>query len=138
MTAQPRPPCGRATRSPARSNRAAAGYRDRGSAALETVALLPLVILVGSLLFQLGVAVWATNAADTAARSAARAVTLGGDALTAANSSLPGALRVAPGDITTVSGRDEVRVTLRVGIPRVSVLPDLTVQRGAVMPDIRP
>jgi len=120
-----------------RSSRGWVGRNSRGSAALETVALLPILILVGSLLLQLGVAIWTTVAGDTAARSAARAFTLHRDPLTAANDSLPGGLRVSPGGIETVSSTDDVvRVTLRITIPRVSVLPVLTVQRDAVMPNI--
>ena len=119
------------------SKRFSVGRRDRGTASLETVALLPIVILVGSLLLQLGVAVWTTVAADTAARSAARAVTLDRDPLTAANSSLPGGLSVGLGDIDTLPTSDGVRVILRVNIPRVSVLGALSVTREAVMPNIR-
>jgi len=113
------------------------GRRDRGSAGLEVVALLPIVIFVGSLMLQLGVAVWTTVAADTAVRSAARADTLRLDPLDAANSSLPGSLRVNPGGINVARSSGTVQVTLRIDIPRVSVLPVFTVQRDAVMPDIR-
>lgn len=120
-----------------RSSRMRVGRSSRGSAALETVALLPIIIFVGTLLLQVGVAVWTTVAADTAARSAARAFTLHRDPLAAANDSLPGGLRVSPGDIDTVnSPEDVVRVTLRINIPRVSILPTFTVQRDAVMPNI--
>jgi hypothetical protein len=121
-----------------RSVRKRVGCRDRGTAALEAAALLPIVLFVGTLLLQLGVAVWTTVAADTAARSAARAVTLGRDGVAAANSSLPGSLRVSPSNIDILQGTDDVRVTLRLNIPRVSLLPVFTVQRDAVMPDIRP
>jgi hypothetical protein len=94
---------------------------------------------VGSLLLQLGVAIWTTVAADTAARSAARAVTLGGTAFDAATTSLPGSLRVSPGDVEVdpLSSPDGVRVTLTIKVPRVSLLPGLSVTRDAVMPDIR-
>lgn len=121
----------------ARSSRARVGGRDRGTAALETVALLPIIILVGSLMLQLGVAAWTTVAADTAARSAARAATLDRDPLAAANNSLPGSLTVSPGNVHTLHSPDDVRVTLRINIPRVSLLPVFTVQRDAVMPNIR-
>lgn len=121
----------------ARSRRVRLGRRDRGTAGLETVALLPIILLVGTLVLQLGVAVWTTVAADTAARSAARAVTLGGDAVTAANGSLPGSLSVSSANVIVSHGSDDVRVTLTINIPRVSVLPVFTVQRDAVMPDIR-
>lgn len=119
-------------------SRVLTALRDRGSAGLETVVLIPIIILVGSLLLQVGVAVWTTVAVDGAARSAARAATLGRDPLEAARGSLPGSLAVRTSDITTSHGSDEVRVTLTVDIPRVSILPRFTVQRDAVMPDIQP
>lgn len=121
----------------ARSSLVGPGRRDRGTAALETVALLPMIVLVASLVLQLAVAVWTTTAADTAARSAARAATLGRDPFTAASGSLPGGLRVAPADVEIFHSLDDVRVSLRISIPRVSVLPTFTVRRDAVMPDLR-
>ena len=134
-------------RSRAGASRVRCGRRDRGSAALETVALLPLLIFVGSFFLQLGVAVWTTAAADTAARSAARALSLtqgslerGGPlirARKAANDSLPGSLSAENVTADPLPGADGVKVTVWVEIPRVSVLPLSTVQREAVMPRVQ-
>jgi len=110
-------------------------WRERGTASLEVVTLVPIILLVGTLMLQLGVAVWTMVAADTAARQVARAVTLGErNPEAAANRSLPGVLSVSQWE---QSGRDdEVRITLSVDVPRVSFLPLFTVKRDAVMPRI--
>jgi Flp pilus assembly protein TadG len=111
--------------------------QERGTASLEIVALVPIILLVGTMMLQLGVAVWTTVAADTAARQVARAVALGGDdPQGVANRSLPGSLTARP--FTPDIGADEVRVTLSVDIPRVSLLPQFTVRRDAVMPKSAP
>jgi hypothetical protein len=104
---------------------------------LETVALVPLLVMVGTMMLQLGVAAWTTVAADTAARSAARAATLdsGQDPRIVANNSLPGTLSAT---VTEAHSDDGVRITVRVDVPRVSLLPQVTVQRDALMPKIAP
>jgi hypothetical protein len=95
--------------------------RDDGQAAVELIALLPLVALLAAGAWQLAVAGHAAWSADAAARAAARAVATGGDARAAARASLPGrleqGLKVAAGD------EGDVRVTLRV--PPVLGLPAL-------------
>jgi pilus assembly protein CpaE len=110
---------------------------ERGSASLEAVALLPALILVGALVLQLGVTIWTTVAADTAARSAARAVTLHGIGAMdpAARTSLPGGLTVA-GIYDIANGPDEARVEVKLEVPRVLPLGAFTVTRDAVMPMI--
>jgi hypothetical protein len=63
----------------------AAGRREVGQASVETVALLPLVVLVGALLWQAvvaGQALWLSGAA-------ARAAAVGADAEAAARATLP-------------------------------------------------
>jgi hypothetical protein len=64
-----------------------------GQAAVELVALLPLVALVAAVLWQLALAGHATWAAGAAARAGARAVALGQDPRQAARSALPSDLR---------------------------------------------
>ena len=64
--------------------------REDGQAAVELVALLPLVALLAAGAWQLAVAGHAAWSADAAARAAARAVATGGDARAAARASLPG------------------------------------------------
>ena len=64
-----------------------------GQAAVELVALLPLVALVAAVLWQLALAGHATWAAGAAARAAARAQAIGNDPGHAARSALPSDLR---------------------------------------------
>jgi len=86
--------------------------RADGQAAVELVALLPLIALLAAGAWQLVVAGHAAWSADAAARAAARAAATGGDARTAARSSLPG--RLEEGLKLTASDDGDVRVTLRV------------------------
>jgi pilus assembly protein CpaE len=86
----------------------------RGQASVETVALLPLVVLVGALLWQGLLAGQAAWLAGSAARGAARAAAVGGDPAAAARAALPGrlerGLRVRVG---------EAGVRVRVRVPAV-------------------
>lgn len=66
------------------------GRRDEvGQASLEMAALLPLVALVGALLWQAAVAGQALWLSGAAARAAARAAAVGGDAESAAKAAVP-------------------------------------------------
>ena len=67
--------------------------RADGQAAVELVALLPLAALLLAGAWQLVLAGHAAWAADAAARVAARAAAVGGDARAAATRSLPASLR---------------------------------------------
>jgi hypothetical protein len=84
---------------------------QEGQASVEMVALLPLVAVVGGLLWQAAVAGQALWLAGVAARAAARAAAVGGDAEAAARGALPPrlehGLRVRPDGAG-------VRVALRV------------------------
>jgi len=86
--------------------------REDGQAAVELVALLPLVALLAAGAWQLAVAGHAAWSADAAARAAARAVATGGDARAAARASLPG--RLEEGMRVRASADGDVRVVLRV------------------------
>ena len=86
--------------------------RDDGQAAVELIALLPLVALLAAGAWQLVVAGHAAWSADAAARAAARAVATGGDARAAARASLPG--RLEEGLKVAASEDGDVRVTLRI------------------------
>src|SRR3954464_13537729 len=70
--------------------------REVGQASVETVALLPLVVLVGALLWQAGVAGQALSLSGAAARAAARAAAVGADAEAAAKATLPPRLEPGP------------------------------------------
>lgn len=65
---------------------------ERGQASVELIAVLPAVLLVGLLVWQLAVAGHAAWATANAARVAARAVAVERDAEKAARSALPGTL----------------------------------------------
>ena len=97
---------------------------DRGTASIEVVALVPLVLLVAIMVLQLGVAGWTASQTQEAARQSARAQSLGDDPRAAAERALPGALRV---DRISAGGDT---VTLWVDVPRVSLLPGFTVSRS--------
>lgn len=85
---------------------------DRGQAAPELVALLPLAALLLAGAWQLAMAGHAVWAADAAARAAARAAAVGDDARAAASRSLPGAL--ARGARVRDRGGGRVDVTVRI------------------------
>src|SRR3954454_12925143 len=70
--------------------------REVGQASVETVALLPLVVLVVALLWQAVVAGQALWLSGAAARAAARAAAVGGDARAAARGGLPPRLEQGP------------------------------------------
>jgi hypothetical protein len=84
---------------------------SRGQASVETVALLPLIALVGGLLWQallVGQAAWL---AGSAARGAARAHAIGADERAAAAAALPARLRRG---LVVRAGERDVSVRLRV------------------------
>jgi hypothetical protein len=107
-----------------------AGHREEGTAAVETIAAVPFLLLAALVAAQLAVAGAALWSAEIAARAGARAALVGGDAERAALRALPSALR--PG--ARVEGADEVSV--RVSVPRlVPGLPTLTLTAGSDLGD---
>jgi hypothetical protein len=84
-----------------------------GQASVETVALLPLVALLGALAWQVALAGQAAWLAGAAARSAARAHALGDAPLPAARKTVPPRLRA--GLIAYADG-EGVRVRVRVPV----------------------
>ncbi|TDT31277.1 TadE/TadG family type IV pilus assembly protein [Naumannella halotolerans] len=104
--------------------------RDRGSATLEIVALVPMVMVVLLLGMQLLAVVYTANAASQAARDAARAYSLGQSPVSAAEASLPGSLSLVSVD---AFGPDHgVRVVVEA--PSFVVIADRDVTREVVMP----
>jgi hypothetical protein len=92
--------------------------RERGQATVEFVAMLPVVLLVGVVAWQLAVAGHTTWLTANAARAAARADTVGRSAGAAARSALPESLE------------DELEVKrLKEGGVRVSVRVPLLLRR---------
>lgn len=86
-----------------------------GQASVELVALLPLVILVAAALWQAAIAGQAAWLVGSAARSAARANAVGGDAASAARHALPRSLR---GGVSVHAG-DDGTVRVGVGVPAI-------------------
>lgn len=87
-----------------------------GQAAVELVALLPLVIVVAAVLWQIALAGHAAWAAGAAARAAARAGAVGDDARQAAHNALPADLRRG----LRLSEAAEGRLRVQVAIPAVT------------------
>src|SRR5688500_9139623 len=88
---------------------------ERGQATVELVALLPLMAVLAALLWQAVVAGQAVWLAGSAARAAARASAVGGDARVAARRVLPARLRAG----VAVSSRGEEGVRVAIAIPSV-------------------
>src|SRR5918997_587671 len=89
--------------------------RSDGQATVELVALLPALVAVCALVWQLALAGHAVWAASVAARAAARAHAVGGDARAVAQGRLPRELSAASRVIAATDGG----VTVTVRIPAV-------------------
>ncbi|MDX6679834.1 MAG: hypothetical protein QOE31_3886 [Solirubrobacteraceae bacterium] len=85
---------------------------ERGQASVELVALLPLMAVLAALLWQAVVAGQAVWLAGSAARAAARASAVGGDARAAARGVLPERLR--GGVVVHARGDEGVRVAIAI------------------------
>jgi hypothetical protein len=105
-----------------------------GQASVETAALLPLVMVVGALLWQAVVAGQALWLCGAAARAAARAAAVGADAEAAAKGALPPRLEAGVHVGAVGDG-----VSVAVGVPSVlgggSIF---NVRTRAAFPDQRP
>ena len=107
-------------------------FRQSGQAAVELVAVLPLVGLAAVLCFHLALAGWGLWSAAEAARAGARAAAVDAKARQVALAALPEALR----DHATVdftAGRARVSVAAPTLFPGVS-LPRLSVEVGPLEP----
>jgi hypothetical protein len=89
---------------------------NRGQAAVELVAVLPVVAALAAVLWQLAVAGHAVWAAAAAARVAARAAAVGADPAAAARGALPDRLEQG----LRVSAGHDGEVAVRVGVPLVT------------------
>ena len=92
--------------------------RDHGQATVEFLAMLPLLAAVTLAIWQAAVAGHTIWSASAAARSASRAVAVGGDAERAA--------RAIAGDRARVREAADGAVRITVPIPAVTGGPDLT------------
>jgi hypothetical protein len=88
---------------------------EQGQASVELVALLPLIVLIGAVLWQAVLAGETAWVAGSAARAAARAQALGKDPAAAARRILPA--RLARG--VHVVARGDGSVTVAIPVPRV-------------------
>ncbi|WP_338672514.1 TadE/TadG family type IV pilus assembly protein [Streptomyces sp. SCSIO 30461] len=111
--------------------------RERGQVAIEYLGFLPLLLLVGLLAIQLGIAAYTANQAGTAARAAARAASVDDPKISpdqAARSAVSGwvARNMTP---RSSYGDDQVTYTVRIKVP--SLLPGVdwgTAERSSTMP----
>src|SRR4051812_5221267 len=90
--------------------------QQRGQAAVELVAVLPMVALIALVLWQLAVAGQAVWLAGSAARAAARAHAVGGDEGDAARGVLPRRLETG----LRVRATDDGAVAVRLAVPSVT------------------
>jgi hypothetical protein len=112
-----------------------AGRGEEGQASVEMAALLPLVVLVGALLWQAVVAGQTLWLSGAAARAAARAAAMGGDAEAAARNALPPRLERG---LRVRTATDGTTVRVSVGIPSVLTSGALTtVESRAAFPEQR-
>jgi hypothetical protein len=92
---------------------------QRGQAALELIALLPALVVLGLLGWQVAVAAHAWTQAGGAARAGARALEVGAPASAAARAALPAGYAAGARVVTVEDGADGPRVRVRLAIPRV-------------------
>ena len=92
--------------------------RDDGALSAEFVAVLPLLLLMAIVGWQLITIVSAGSVTANAARNGARAVSLGQSCSQVVNSSLPGWLSPAT-DISCDTGGSSVRVEVEVEVPNL-------------------
>ncbi len=98
------------------------GHRERGTASVELIAVVPFLLLAVALAAQVALAGQALWSASVAARAGARAALVGADGAAAARRALPPSMR--PGARVEGSGPVAVKVT----VPRlVPWLPRFTV-----------
>lgn len=103
---------------------------ERGSAALEAAALIPLVMGVLVVIAQIFAMAYASHGVSQAARDAARAYSLGESPQAAAAASLPSGVTLV--SVSTFGPNHGVTVTAHA--PSIVVLTDRTVTRSVTMP----
>jgi Flp pilus assembly protein TadG len=104
--------------------------RERGTASVELIAVVPFLLLAVGVAAQLALAGQALWSASVAARAGARAALVGGDARAAARRALPEAMRAG----AKVDGSGPVSV--RVAVPRLfPQLPVVRVGAGSSLED---
>jgi hypothetical protein len=105
-----------------------AGHRERGTASVELVAVVPFLLLAVLAAAQLALAGHSLWSASVAARAGARAALVGGSTTAAARRALPPSLR----DGSEVDAGEEVSV--RVAVPRFFPgLPEVMVEASTAL-----
>ncbi|QDP96617.1 pilus assembly protein TadE [Microlunatus elymi] len=115
---------------PSRHRGARRARRERGTASLEFVGLLPVVLIAMVLVLQLFAAAYTAHAAHQSARDAARAYSLGESPQAAAEASLPGGVDLV--SVSTFGPHHGVRVVVRA--PSVLKIGDPHFSSEATMP----
>ncbi|MHC5907402.1 TadE/TadG family type IV pilus assembly protein [Streptomyces sp. S6] len=92
--------------------------RDRGQVAIEYLGFLPILLVVGLAVVQLGIIAYAGQQAGTAARAGARSASRGHDAQQACHDAVSDWLAGGTSCVSANLG-DDVRVTSKVDIPSV-------------------
>ncbi|AIV34458.1 pilus assembly protein [Streptomyces sp. R1] len=92
--------------------------RDRGQVAIEYLGFLPILVVVGMAVVQLGLIAYTAQQAGTAARAGARSASLGESAGAACAAAVSGRLADGTRCSPSYSG-DEVTVTATVDIPSI-------------------
>ncbi|HEX5929870.1 MAG TPA: TadE/TadG family type IV pilus assembly protein [Solirubrobacterales bacterium] len=108
-----------------------AGHRERGTASVELVAVVPFLLLAVLAAVQIGLAGHSLWSAGVAARAGARAALVGRDATAAARRALPPSLREG----SQVEDGEGVSVRVAVprllpGLPRVAVRASAGLEQG--------
>jgi hypothetical protein len=104
------------------------GSGERGSAAIELLGALPVVVIVVLCVLQAVAFAYTANAADQAVRDGARARSLGEAVGPAVERSLPG--RLTASSVTYPAGG----VRIEVKVPKIAIFPTMKVTREAVFP----
>lgn len=104
--------------------------RDRGTASIEMVGILPLVLMMMLVALQLMAMAYTAHGASQAARDAARAYSLDESPQAAAAASVPGGVRLV--SVTTFGPHHGVRVVVQA--PSVQLLGNRQVTREVTMP----
>lgn len=94
---------------------------ERGQAAAELIAVVPLLLVVALVIGQLAVAGWALVTAGEAARAGARAAHVDSDPRAAAQAAVPGVL--GPADIGVRAAEVEVTVRAPALFPGLAAIP---------------
>jgi len=106
-----------------------AGHRERGTASVELVAVIPFLLLAVLAAIQIALAGHSLWSAGVAARAGARAALVGADATAAARRALPPSLR------SGAEVQDGGEVGVRVVVPRF--FPGMPVVKVSARADLR-